>query len=356
MGVAVSALLLAHSIPNSLLGPIAGTFADRIDQRTLMIATDLGRAAVFIVIAATLPPFPVLVGMMAIVAILETGFRPAGRSAIPALVGHSDLMTANAWLVTALNAGFAVGPLIGGLLVDGLGVPGALYVNAGTFIVSALLLMQLPRLRAEETDGEQLPFFATVREGLAYARRDPIMRVLVIGLILGVAAGGLDNVALVFMATRVLDAGATGFGALETAFGIGMLAASLWLIRKTRFSAAALFAVGWVGTSIGTFGVGVAPVFAVAVGAHMIGGIGNGVGLVGGDTLLQQNVPKPMLGRAIGIAGSAPFLGSLIAYTGGGVLVDTVGPRATFIVAGIATAFVAALVAVMLKRAKPTQS
>ena len=355
--MAVSALLLAHSVPNSLLGPIAGTFADRIDQRTLMIATDLGRAGVFILIAATLPSFAILVVLMTIAAVLETGFRPAGRSAVPALVEQSDLMSANAWLVTALNAGFATGPIIGGFLVATVGVPGALYANAGTFLVSALLLTRVPRLRAEDTeDEERMPFFATVREGLAFARKDRIVRAVVIGLFLGVAAAALDNVALVFMATRVLDAGPTGFGALETAFGIGMIAASLWLVRKTRFAAAGLFAVGWLGTAIGTLGVGFAPALGIALAAHMIGGIGNGIVLVGGDTLIQQNVPKQMLGRALGIAGSAPFLGSLIAYTAGGVLVDTVGARATFIIAGVTTAIVAVVVAVMLKGVKPPEA
>ena len=354
MGVAVSALLLAHSVPNSVLGPIAGTFADRIDQRTLMIATDLGRAAVFIVVAATLPPFAALVVLMTLAAVLETGFRPAGRSAVPAIVQDSDLMTANAWLVTALNVGFATGPLIGGFLVASAGVSGALYVNAGTFVFSAVLLMRLPPLRAEETeDEERLPFFATVREGLAFARRDRVVRAVAIGLLLGVAAGALDNVALVFMATRVLDAGPAGFGALETAFGIGMLAASLWLVRKTKFTAAGLFAIGWVGTAIGTLGVGLAPVFAVAIAAHTIGGVGNGVFLVGSDTLIQQNVPKRMMGRALGIVGSAPFIGSLIAYGAGGVLVDTVGPRATFVIAGLATVVVAVVTAVMLRNVKP---
>lgn len=352
VGVAVSALLLAHAIPNSLLGPIAGTFADRIDQRTLMIATDLGRAAVFVTIAATLPPFAVIVALMGVAAVLETGFRPAGRSAIPGLVERSDLMTANAWLVSALNGGFATGPLIGGLLVAAVGVPGALYLNAGTFIASALLLMRLPRLRADDTDEERPPFFATLREGLVFARKDRVMRTLFIGMLIGVAAAGLDNVALVFMATRVLDSGPMGFGLLESAFGIGMIAASLWLVRQKGYSAAGLFVIGWFGTAVGNFGVGLSPVLAVAVTAQLIGGAGNGVVLVGGDTLVQEHVPAAMRGRAIGIMGSAPFLGSLIAYAVGGVLVDSFGARGTFIVSGIASSIVAVVIAVMLRHAK----
>ena len=355
IGVAVSALLLAHAVPNSLLGPIAGTIADRVDQRLLMVGADVGRALVFVVIAATLPPFPVLIALMVVVAVLETGFRPAGRSTIPTLVAPDQLMTANAWMVSALNGGAALGPLIGGVLVATMGFSGALYANAASFLVSATFLIGLPRIRADEdAEGERLGFFATTREGMAFATRDPMMRAIIVGLLLGVAAGGLDNVALVFMATRVFYAGPTGFGALESAFGIGMIAFSLLLVKRQPFAATTLFVLGWFGTALGNFGVGIAPVISIAMLAQFAGGAGNGICLVGGDTLIQQRVPKHMLGRALGVTGSAPFMGMLIAYGSGGFLVDAFGARTTFIISGVASTVVAVFVALMMKAAQPS--
>jgi MFS family permease len=356
VGVAVSALLLAHALPSSLLGPIAGAIADRVDQRSLMIAADLGRAAIFIVMAATLPPFAVLLVLMVLTAMFEIVFRPAGRSAIPSLVAREHLMTANAWLGSALNAGAALGPLIGGFLVASIGVSGALFVNAGSFLLSAAFLVGLPHLKPEKPEGEQLGIFSATREGMAFVRRDAVMRAVIIGLLLGVAAGGLDNVALVFMATRVFDAGPTGFGVLESAFGIGMIAASLLLVKRQMMTAAGLFALGWFGTAVGNFGVGLAPVFVVAALAQLLGGAGNGISVVGGDTLIQENVPKHMMGRAFGVTGSAPFIGMLIAYGSGGFLVDAFGARATFLISGTVTAAVAIGVAVVLKRAMARSS
>ena len=351
VGVAVSALLLAHALPSSLLGPIAGAIADRVDQRSLMIWADLGRAVIFIVMAATLPPFSVLLVLMLLTALFEIVFRPAGRSAVPSLVPREQLMTANAWLGSALNAGVALGPLIGGFLVAAIGVRGALFVNAGSFLLSAAFLVGLPRLKPEEPEGDRLGIFSATREGLAFVRRDPIMRAVIIGLLLGVAAGGLDNIALVFMATRVFDAGPTGFGLLESAFGIGMIAASLLLVRKKMMTAAGLFALGWFGTAVGNFGVGLAPVYLVAVIAQLLGGAGNGLSIVGGDTLIQEHVPKHMMGRAFGVTGSAPFIGMLIAYGSGGFLVDGFGARTTFLISGTVTAAVAIGVALVLRRA-----
>lgn len=352
VGVAVGSLLLAHAVPNGLLGPVAGAVVDRVDQRLLMVGADVGRALVFVVIAATLPPFPVLIASMVVVAVLEAAFRPAGRSTIPSLVGRDHLMTANAWMVSALNAGVALGPLIGGGLVAAIGFSGALYVNAASFLLSAAFLIGLPRITPErEREEQRLGFFATTREGLAFAARDRMMRALSVGMILGVAAAGLDNVALVFMATRVFDAGPTGFGALESAFGIGMIVASLLLVKRQPFTSSALFVLGWFGTAVGNFGVGIAPVISFALLAQFAGGVGNGVCLVGGDTLIQERVPKHMLGRALGVTGSAPFIGMLIAYGSGGFLVDSFGARRTFLISGTASAIVAVVVAVMLARA-----
>ena len=350
-GVAVSALLIAYSLPQ-LLGPLAGALADRVDQRRLMIASDLGRCIVYVSLALTLPPFPILLAVFALDGSLATAFRPAGRAAIPALVQRGELMTANAWMVSALNVGAAVGPLLGGLLVAAFGVPGALAANALTFVVSATLLANLPALPPEEVDGDRMGFFATVREGLVFARRDKLVRAVLVGLVLGVGVGALDNVALVFMARRVFDAGPAGYGLLGTAFGLGMIVSSLFLVRKHSFSSNALFVAGWFGTALGNLGVGLAPTVVVAAGAQLFGGGGNGVVLVGGDTLIQEHVPKPMLGRAIGIAGAAPFVGSLFADASGGLLVDAFGARATFLISGTATAVVAVAIALMLSRAR----
>lgn len=355
VGVAVSAFLISYSLPQ-LLGPIAGALADRVDQRTLMIGSDVGRFGLFVALAMTLPSFPFLLGIAVVDGSLATAFRPAGRSAIPALVERHELVTANAWLVTAMNVGMTAGPLLGGLLVLVLGVPGALMANAMTFLVSAVFLTRLPALPPDVTEVDQPSFFSTVREGLAFARRDRLMRAVLIGLVLGVAAGALDNVALVFMATRVFDAGPAGYGVLASSFGVGMVISTLLLVRRHSFAPTALFIAGWFGTAFGNFGVGLASVVPLAVVAQLIGGAGNGIGLVGGDTLIQEHVPRAMRGRAIGIAGTAPVIGMLIADASGGFLVDAFGARTTFLISGVATSVVALLIWRILKRADVASS
>jgi hypothetical protein len=84
--MAVGLLLLVQVAPR-FLGPFAGTLADRIDQRRLMVWCNGGQAPLFGVIAIFLPPLPVLLVLVTCTSVLATFFLPAGRGALPALVG-----------------------------------------------------------------------------------------------------------------------------------------------------------------------------------------------------------------------------------------------------------------------------
>ncbi|MGI8616993.1 MAG: MFS transporter, partial [Actinomycetota bacterium] len=108
-GTAVGALLLATSIPR-FLGPLAGVVVDRVEQRSLMVACDIGQAAIFGTIAWLDPSFPVLLGLVALAAVFDTLFAPAGRSDLPALVRTEKLMRENAWIGMSLNIQVAAGP------------------------------------------------------------------------------------------------------------------------------------------------------------------------------------------------------------------------------------------------------
>jgi MFS family permease len=352
-GVAVGGLLLAAALPR-FLGPLAGVVVDRVEQRSLMIACDLGQAAVFVAIAWLEPSYPILLAMVAATGALDTLFGPAGRSAVPALVRPEQLLRANAWMGTSLNMRVAVGPVVGGLLVALFDVRGALVANAATFVVSALVLLGLPPLRAARSE-EAGGFLAVGAEGLRFAWRTPVVRTLVIALFLGVAFAAVDDVALVFLVRETLDAGPLAFGLVGGAYGVGMLAGSLGLSWKgTAAAAGSLFVIGWILSGVGTILTGVAPLVVVAAVGQAVAGIGNGIDNVATDTLIQQAVPREMLGRVFGLVATAPFAGSTLAYAAGGFLLDlTDSPRAVFLIGGIGVLVVILPVLLMLRRAGP---
>ena len=348
-GTAVGALLLAQALPH-LAGPMAGVIADRIDQRRLMIACNIGNTVVFAVAAWVLPGLLGLIVLVATSSILDTIFGPAGRSATPALVDEDDLLPANAWLGTALNMQVAIGPLLGGLFVATLGIRGALVADAASFLLSAALLLRVPPLPPHRARSDRTSFLADTWAGLAYVRRHAVARAVVITLFLGVAFAGIDNVALVFLSRDVLGAGAIGFGVVAAAFGIGMLAASIALSGGRSRSPRALFLGGWLLTAAGTLLTGLAPAVWLAVTAQANGGVGNGADNVASDTLVQRSVPRAMLGRVFGATSMAAYVGAGIAYAAGGPLLDATSPRFVFLVAGVGVLGVVGLAHILLPK------
>ena len=350
-GPSVGALLLAMSLPK-FLGPIAGAIVDRVEQRSVMVACDMGQAAIYLTIVWLTPPFPLLLAFVALAETLATLFAPAGRSAVPALVRPEHLLRANAWMGTTLNLQVALGPVIGGVLVAHLGVRGALAANALTFAISAIALLGLPALRA--TPGSELGILAVGIDGIRYVWRSPLLRSLSIALFLGVAFAGLDNVALVFLTRETLGAGPVGFGFVSGAYGVGMLAGSRGLSwRGTAAAAGAVFIFGWLASGVGTIVTGLAPLLAVAALAQAIAGMGNAVEVVAMETLVQREVPREMLGRVFGLVGTAPFAGHTVAFAAGGFLLDLTSPRAVFLIAGIGTLVVLTPVLAALRRRDP---
>ena len=349
-GTAVGGLLLATSLPR-FLGPLAGVVVDRVEQRSLMVLCDLGQVALFVAIAVFVPPYPVLLVLVAATATLDTLFAPAGRTAVPALVGEGQLMRANAWIGTSLNIRVAAGPILGGLLVAAFGVRGALAVNAATFLVSALVLIGLPSLRAPAGGEQARGFLAIGMDGLRFAWRNPVVRTLIVALFVGVAFAGLDDVALVFLVRDTLGGGPLAYGLVTGAYGLGMLAGSLGLSWKaTAAAAATVFFVGWVASGVGAVLTGIAPLIALVAVAQAIAGAGNAVDVIAMDTLVQENTPRDMMGRVFGLVGTAAPAGHSIAFAGGGFLVDLFGPRVTFLIAGLGVLLVLIPVMLVLRR------
>jgi len=334
----VSLLLLANALPR-LGGPLAGVLADRIRTRRLLVSCDLGSALVIGAIAATLPPLPILVALVVVAGVLATIRNPAGRSLVPALVDPADRAPANALFGLARTLQLAVGPGLGGLLAAGPGgAHTALAVDAATFIVSALLLTRLPALEPARDPAAGTGIWAEASAGLRYVATNRRVRILILTMFVIVAFAGVDNVALVFLTNDQLVSGPAGYGLAASAFGLGMLLASVACTRLMRGrSPAALLTVAIAASGVGMVSTGLAPVLAVVVAAQLVSGAGNAGENIGYDTVIQDAVPRALLGRVFGTLGTAAQLGAGFAYVTGGLLVNLAGARTAFVLAGTGT-------------------
>jgi MFS family permease len=351
-GTAVAALLIAATAPR-LLGPLAGSIADRVDLRRLMIGADLGQAALFVVLAA-LPPFPAILALVALIACLETIYSPAKATAVPALVGEDDLLLANSLTGVASNLYVAIGPLVGGLLFAVAGAPAVLLLNAVTFLASAQLTRLVPPLApAGQREGQaRESLLAATRTGLRHALANRVTRVVTLALLFMFAFVAIDNVALVFLVRDTLDGGSATYGIVSAVFGVGMLIGSVGVMRRLRTPPTLLYLLALALSSVGTLVTGVAPTMLLVAIAQLASGSGNGVEIVASETIFQQHVPRHLLGRVYGLTATATAVGSGIAMALGGFLVDATSPRFALIVAGAGGLLVTICAAPALLRAR----
>ena len=105
----IGLVLVVRALPQAL-GPLAGTLSDRVDARKVMVLCDVGQAAAVGAMALLLPPYWLLVALVAAYSILSTLFLPAGKGAIPKLVSRDELTAANALMGTSFNFAMAAGP------------------------------------------------------------------------------------------------------------------------------------------------------------------------------------------------------------------------------------------------------
>ena len=191
-----------------------------------MIASDVLRAAIFCVL-----PFATSAGMIVVLAALAgvgTGlFRPAVYAGLPNLVEDRDLPAANGLIQSVENLTWAIGPLLGGALVAAAGPDPAYWVNAATFLLSALLLIRIPGRRFQAGTAVSHGHWRDLLEGFSFVLRSrALLTVLIVWNVFMLASAGI-NVAEVFLAKDTFAAGDFGYGLLVGATGLGLVLGSL---------------------------------------------------------------------------------------------------------------------------------
>ena len=137
----------AEVLPLFLLSPLAGSLADRMSRKTLLIGSDVARIvpALGLLVAAATGTAWVAYACVLGISALAAFFAPVAPSVVPNLVDDEDLPTANAALGGLWGAMLFVGAALGGLVAGIFGREVSFVLNAASFAVSALLLVRIKR-------------------------------------------------------------------------------------------------------------------------------------------------------------------------------------------------------------------
>jgi MFS family permease len=328
--------------------PFAGMLGDRFDRRRVLIGSDLAAAVFFLAIAFADEPWQLVV-LAGLGAAAESPFIPTSAASVPNLVDDDEqLPRANATVATGKNAGMLCGPLLGGLLVATLGPTAAFVGNALTFLASAALVftIRVPlqgRRAAEDAHGG-------VMAGFRFLAGDRVLRTIAIAwsiVLLGI--GGV--LVAEYPLAEEFGAGAIGYGLLVAAWGGGSLLGVTLAPRAMRRHAELLcIAVGAFVMAVAIGAVAVAPVLAVAVALMAGGGIADGIAAVAEETLVQRRVPDAVRSRVVAAIEAAILVSLALSFGFAGFLLEAVGPRMTYLIAGVVFLAGAALIANLLRQ------
>jgi predicted MFS family arabinose efflux permease len=329
-GFKVGATVVFEIVPVVILGFVAGALVDRLSRRRVMIGADVGRALIAAGLAFSHTNLGVIYAAAFGLSALAVFFNPAAASVVPDLAGEDNVVGANSalWSAAVLSQ-IVLAPAAGGLIAIA-GTGPAFAINAVSFAASAALLVGLPL--ADRPAAEPGSRLHDIAEGLRTIRQSRFLRTLAAVQALAALSAGATSALLVVLAERHLHVGASRFGLLLGAVGVGAVLGPLVLGRLVHD----VRRPGWLFGPYLLRGVvdltlAVSTNFAVALGALAVYGIATSTGKVTYSSVLQTTIPDRLRGRVFAFYDVVWQTGRLASIAAGGILADRLGITAVYL-------------------------
>ena len=311
--------------PVIVFGLFGGVIADHLPKRrTLLVTQAVSMLLAFVLFGLTATGgvqvwhVMVLAGLLGIANAVD---MPARQAFAVEMVGREDVTNAVGLNAAVFNASRIVGPAFAGLLIGAFDISIAFLINGISFlaVIGAYLMMRDEELRPVQAMARPTSVRAVLEnlaEGARYVRNTPLvlLAVTVVGL---VATFGMNFQVLVPpLADRVLNVGASGYGFLMAASGVGSTVIALAVAFRRRIGPAPIVA-GAVALGLGSIVLALSTSFPISLVAMVIVG-GGGIGMaVTANTTIQMVVPDQLRGRVMSFyttifAGSVPLGGLLM--------------------------------------------
>lgn len=320
----VGMVVFCASIPPLFLAPLGGVFADRFDQRRLLLFCRLGALLLIMALATFTITGMVTVWHIVAIAVLAGVVWSVGdptiMAIVPRVVPLEDLMNAVALSSTAWQVSRFIGPAVAGALIGVIGTGGCFYVAGLCYGMGWLLVLLMQPLPPHPTT-RQSSVVDNLSEGATYILKNRL--VMVVMLLVTVAC--LFALPYAWMmpvfARDVLGLGAEGYSQLMMATGAGAIAGALTVASLGRFRHK-----GWL-LIIGGFVFGITLVLFAASESFMLSLIvavavaaAAAIFFAVANTLIQSTIPDSFRGRVMGLY-------VIIWYLPGSLIIGTAADR-----------------------------
>ena len=324
----VSMILVAFLLPFAVISPVAGVFVDKWNVKATMIASDLTRGLLVLVLVFV-RDLNAIYAILFVMSAFSSFFVPAQSVAVRALAPAGGLLAINALMSQAVQGAQIITPSISGVLVDWLGANSCFLFDSASFFVSAGLVFSLTIHRQPSpTVAAATSLAASFAAGFRFIFTHTAISFVMIAIASGMFGVRCFAALLSVWVRDTLHSNAKLFGLLNSLIGIGMIAGTQCLrwfaarISPERLVIQGLAGMGMavlltaafnglISTALGMLGLGV---FAAFI-------------MVTSQTLLQQETPQEMLGRVISSLMSLLAMSQVLAMLVAGPVAQAAGIR-----------------------------
>ncbi len=348
-------IVALQTLPVLLLGPYGGVVADRVDKRRLMVVLQMAMGVQALVLGVLTITGAVRlweIGALALLLGLNNAFEnPARQSFMLEMVGPESLRNAVSLNSVLVNVARIIGPAVAGVLIATVGEGPCFLFNAASFaaVVTSLSTLDRSAISPSPPSGREP---GQLREGLRYVKDTPELGVPLLMMALAGALAYEFQVTLPVMASQGLHVGATGFGFMTSAMGVGAVMGGLLVAAKGRTGLPTLVAAATA------FGVLLLLASAATnlpfelIALALAGGASISFMATGNSTLQLAAAPN-MRGRVMSLwfvafQGSTPIGGPIVGW-----VMANAGARAGLGVGGVSCLVVALLGMIVLRRLTP---
>lgn len=338
----LAAVLFARSVPQLLLLMLGGVVTDRVPRRRLLIVSDIARGLAVGTVALLVATGRIevwhLIGLGAVFGTANALFFPAYTAIVPEVLTPELLPAGNALNTTSrlIGTNFA-GPALGGLIVASFGTGWAFGADFLSFVVAAVSAWLIRTVPPPEHSPARMA--EEFREAFRFTRSQPWLWVTLLSAGVGNLAFSSLAVILPVLVKVDLNGGAAALGAVSASFGAGGLLAAIGvgLLGLPRRRIAAMYA-GWFLAALAMAGLGIVPAVATAAAVGAACGLFLEFGTLIWVTLMQELVPRKMLGRVSALDWMLSLGLAPVAFALAGPLTAAAGPGPVLIGGGLLAA------------------
>ncbi len=357
---AVSLLILTFLVPAVLFSAVAGVYVDRIEGRTILVATNILRGLAFVALYLAGANLALILILNVFVSTVTVFFAPAEAAMIPNLVPRSQLLAANGVFTLTLNAAFALGfALLGPLVVNIASPEAVILVVAGLYFLAAVFCFTLPSappphdtevhgLGVSEAEQAMGSTFSQLREGIAFVRSNRSVGWSLLYLGITASLVGVLGVLGPDFARQTLGLAAKDFAVVVLPLGFGIVTGILLLnqygqyLPRRRVIEGGMIALGIMLGLLSVAGPisrllqradapggldlsGVTSLLTVVVVIALAAGICYAWVAIPSQTQLQEDLPEDVRGRVFGILNMLVSVASFLPIIIVGPISDLIG-------------------------------